>query len=152
MSFSPLVIHVEGPQSQGVEVNDSVVLTCRFIAGNPVNITWMKDGVQLSEGGPTVAEEGFGRRSTLSIDRVEFSNCGNYTCSVGDVTSPPAELGVYREFSLSVLSSYLITLPPCLPPLPPSLPPFLLSSTPSLQSWPAPQTRTQCHPLEQLVS
>ena len=135
--FSPLVIHTDGPQSQGVEVNDSVTLTCRFEAGNPEEIVWMKDGVPLSEGGPNVAEGGFGYSSTLIIARVEFSNCGNYTCSMRNVTSPPAELGVYREFSLSVLSSYLIALPPFLH---------------SLQSWPAPQTKTQRHPLEQLVS
>ncbi|CAI8054914.1 hypothetical protein GBAR_LOCUS29959, partial [Geodia barretti] len=35
------VIHVEGPQSRGVEVNGSVVLTCLFEAGNPVDIVWV---------------------------------------------------------------------------------------------------------------
>ena len=115
-------------------MNDPVTLTCRFEAGNPVVIVWMKDGVPLDEGGGcTLPEGGFGYNSTLIIDSVDFSNCGNYTCSVGNVSSPPAELGVYREFSLSVLSSYLITLPP-------SLPPSLPASTPSLQSWPTPQT------------
>ena len=134
-------------------MNDSVTLTCRFEAGNPVVIVWMKDGVPLDEGGgSTLPEGGFGYNSTLIIDPVEFSNCGNYSCSVGNVSSPPAELGVYREFSLSVLSSYLITLPPLPPFLPPSLPPFLPASTPSLQSWPTPQTKTQRHPLEQSVS
>ncbi|CAI8027895.1 Protein sidekick-2, partial [Geodia barretti] len=95
------VNHTDGPQSQGVEVNNSVTLTCWFIAGNPVEIVWMKDGVPLSEGGPNVDEGEFVYRSTLSIAHVEFSNCGNYTCSMRNVTSPPAELGVYQLASTS---------------------------------------------------
>ena len=59
--FSLLVIHVEGPQSRGVEVNGSVVLTCLFEAGNPVDIVWVKDGVHL-----LVAVEVLGREPHCS--------------------------------------------------------------------------------------
>ena len=97
----PLVTLKESPQSQGVVVGDNVTFTCLFRAGNPEPVRWMRDG-QLVNGDSDVSvnddpEGDFGTRSTLSVNSVDFTDCGNYTCSMGDTTSNPAELGVYRE-------------------------------------------------------
>ena len=93
----PLVILEEGPQSQGVVVGGDVTFTCLFRSGNPETVRWMRDGQLVNGDSDVSVNENFGTRSTLSVNSVNFTDCGNYTCSMGDNTSNPAELGVYRE-------------------------------------------------------
>ena len=84
-------------------LNDSVTLTCVFEAGyGDMSIVWMKDGTDLSTGIiPTTSSlaTGFSYRSTLTIDRVAFSDCGTYVCSMGGVMTS-AELSVFGELVL----------------------------------------------------
>ena len=104
---------MEGPDSQGVELNSSVNLTCVFKAGYDISgmVQWRRGDENVTDGASTVVTGNMTYTSTLVIESVTFGDCGSYTCSVGVVSSPPAELGVYGEVFPLHLPIYLASLP-----------------------------------------
>ena len=98
-----LVRSLSGTMS--VQNSGSVVLTCEGRAAPTPDITWMRDGVMLTDGGNNnittniVTDNQRNRVSTLTVSSFTMSAEGNYTCTVsntaGSVVSSGVDLSKY---------------------------------------------------------
>lgn len=62
----------EQPQSQRVDIGQSVTLSCIASGCQPLEYQWFKDSSALL----------YGRCSSITIDQVQLADQGEYTCSV----------------------------------------------------------------------
>ena len=93
-----LVELVESPQSQGVVVGDPVTMTCSYEAGYGIDIEWQDGDGNTIPGGTTTAmpRPGGGNisSSSLTINSVQFDDCGSFRCSAAGNLSSLADLSV----------------------------------------------------------
>ena len=97
---------MESPQSQGVLVNGSVTMTCSYDSGYNIDIQWLKDGdTNIPGANLTTPSDGVGTTylSTLTIDSVEFGDCGSYMCNATNIPSSSADLSVVGKKSLYII-------------------------------------------------
>lgn len=88
-----------------VQLSRSVVLTCEGRAAPTPDITWMRDGAMLTDGGNIniitniITDNQRNRVSTLNVSSFTMSDEGNYTCTVsntaGSVVSTGLTVGKY---------------------------------------------------------
>ena len=92
-------LNLRGPSSIEVNEGDNVTFVCRGVGGNPpANVTWYKDGVQISE---TKQEN-----NTLNLYDVNGTDRGNYTCAAQSYPTEAFKDEKSRE--LIVLCKYMI--------------------------------------------
>ncbi|MBN3304635.1 TMIG1 protein, partial [Amia calva] len=91
------------PELSGTELvtmaqNQQVTFTCDVHANPPVSVSWMKNNerLNLDTGGYTLYQDG--REATLSINKIQKSHEGNYSC----VTDSPEYGQRTKSFTLTV--------------------------------------------------
>lgn len=84
VSLGRLVLDPLPPKA--ASIGKSVTFLCALAEGRTGKFTWTKDGILLHEH-DRVQVANLRRTSTLSIDDVETSDRGMYTCTVSDADS-----------------------------------------------------------------
>ena len=83
-----------------VQPSGSVVLTCEGRAAPTPDITWMRNGVMLSDGANInittniVTDSQRNRVSTLTVSSFTMSDEGIYTCTVGNTAGSVVSMGL----------------------------------------------------------
>lgn len=67
---------VATPTDQFVNVNDTLLLTCKVSGSEPISYQWFKDGEQLQDGGRVSGSNS----SRLEVKPVDGNDFGSYQC------------------------------------------------------------------------
>ena len=86
-------------------MGDPVTMTCSYESGYDIDIQWLKDGDTNIPGANLMPPAGgVGTYlSTLTIDSVEFDDCGSYVCNATNIPSSLADLSVVGKKSLYII-------------------------------------------------